>query len=128
MSIPEELKYTKEHEWARVEGDLITVGITHHAQDQLGDIVFVELPDVGATVATGEPFGTVESVKAVSDLFAPVSGEVVEVNDALADAPESVNADPYGAAWMLKIKPSEADAVDSLMSAADYAKLLESGA
>lgn len=127
MSIPEELKYTKEHEWALVEGDLVTVGITHHAQDQLGDIVFVELPEVGAAVAKGEPFGTVESVKAVSDLFAPLSGEVVEVNGALADAPESVNADPYGTAWMVKIRPSEAGAVDGLMSAAEYARLLETG-
>ena len=128
MSIPEDLKYTKEHEWARAEGDLVTVGVTHHAQDQLGDVVFVELPEVGATVNKNEPFGTVESVKAVSDLFAPISGEVVEVNDALTDAPESVNADPYGAAWLVKLKPADAGALDALMTAGDYAKLIESEA
>ena len=126
MSIPEELKYTKEHEWTRVDGDLVVVGITHWAQDKLGDIVFVELPEVGTQVTKDQPFGTVESVKAVSDLVAPVSGEVVEINEALVDKPEAVNADPYGEAWMIKLEPVSAGDVGALLSAGDYAKLLES--
>src|SRR5213083_2476493 len=103
MDTPAELRYSKEHEWARVEGDLVTVGITDFAQNQLGDVVYVELPKVGSQVKLMSPFGVVESVKTASDLFAPVSGEVVEVNSALADQPELVNASPYGEAWMIKI-------------------------
>ena len=117
---PENLRYTKEHEWVRVEGDTGTVGITDHAQQELGDIVYVDLPKPGARVAQGDTLGSVESVKAVSDIYAPVSGEVLESNTALADAPEKLNADPHGAAWLVKIKliaPAEAG---QLMSAAEY--------
>ncbi|HEV2091976.1 MAG TPA: glycine cleavage system protein GcvH [Rubrobacter sp.] len=122
MSVPGDLQYTKSHEWVRVEGDVATVGITDHAQDELGDVVFVELPEQGATLAAGDSFGAVESVKAVSDLYAPVGGEVVEVNSALEDSPEKINEDPYGEGWILKLQVSgEAD----LLSAADYEKLLE---
>lgn len=124
MSLPQDLKYTKDHEWVRIEGELGTVGITQHAQDQLGDIVFVELPKVGVKLTAGATFGTVESVKAVSDLFAPVSGEVAQVNEALTKAPETVNSDPYGAAWMIKIKLASADDAKALMSPADYQALI----
>ncbi len=122
MSVPEGLLYTKEHEWIRQEGDVVVVGITHHAQDQLGDVVFVELPDVGASIAEGDTFGTVESVKAVSDLYAPVTGEVVEINEGLEDAPESVNSDAYGEGWMIKVKVS--GETEGLLSPADYQALL----
>ncbi|MCP3101245.1 glycine cleavage system protein GcvH [Myxococcus sp. K15C18031901] len=125
-NIPSDLKYTKEHEWARVESDKVTVGITDHAQNTLGDVVYVELPKVGATVTEGQPFGTVESVKAVSELFAPISGKVLEVNPELESSPEDVNADPYGDGWLIKIAPSDTKQLDSLLSAAAYAKLLES--
>ncbi len=122
MSVPGDLQYTKSHEWVRVEDGVATVGITDHAQDELGDVVFVELPEQGATLAPGDSFGAVESVKAVSDLYAPVGGEVVEVNSALEDSPEKINEDPYGEGWILKLRISdEAD----LLSAADYEKLLE---
>ena len=124
MSLPQDLKYTKDHEWIRLAGDVGTIGITHHAQDQLGDIVFVELPKVGTKLTSGATFGTVESVKAVSDLFAPVAGEVVEINEALTKAPETVNSDPYGAAWMIKIKLASADDAKALLSPADYQTLL----
>ena len=102
MSIPDDLKYSKEHEWLSVDDDTVRIGITHHAQDQLGDIVYAELPEVGTQVKAGAGFGTVESVKAVSDLFAPVSGEIIEVNEKLTDSPEAVNEDPYGEGWMIK--------------------------
>jgi glycine cleavage system H protein len=122
MSVPGDLQYTKSHEWVRVEGDVATVGITDHAQDELGDVVFVELPEQGATLEAGDSFGAVESVKAVSDLYAPVGGEVVEVNGALENSPEKINEDPYGEGWILKLRTSgEAD----LLSADDYEKLLE---
>ena len=124
MSIPENLMYTKEHEWVRAEGDVFVIGITHHAQEQLGDVVFVELPSVGDAVTINETFGTVESVKAVSDLYAPLSGEVVELNEGLDGAPESVNSDPYGNGWMVKIRLTEADQVDQLLSPAAYAELV----
>ena len=127
-NVPAELKYTREHEWAKVEGDRARVGITAFAQEQLGDVVFVELPKVGAAVTALKTFGVVESVKAVSDLFAPVSGEVVEVNDALPKNPELVNTDPYGKGWMLVIRMSNPKDVDALMSAADYQKLTADGA
>lgn len=124
MSLPKDLKYTKDHEWMRLEGSVGTIGITKYAGEQLGDVVFVELPKVGTKVNAGATFGTVESVKAVSDLFAPVSGEVVEVNDALVKAPETVNSDPYGAAWMVKIKMASAADANGLMSADDYQALI----
>ena len=127
-NVPAELKYTREHEWAKVEGDRARIGITAFAQEQLGDVVFVELPKVGARVTAMKTFGVVESVKAVSDLFAPVSGEVVEVNDALPKSPDLVNSDPYGKGWMLVIRLSDPKEVDSLMSAADYQKLTADGA
>ena len=122
MSVPGDLQYTKSHEWVRTEGDTATIGITDHAQDELGDVVFVELPDEGDTFDAGDSFGTVESVKAVSDLYTPVGGEVVEVNSALNDAPEKINEDPYGEGWVIKLRTSgDAD----LLSAEDYEKLLE---
>ncbi|MCU0478638.1 MAG: glycine cleavage system protein GcvH [Chloroflexi bacterium] len=122
--IPADLRYTKEHEWVRVEGDVATVGITAHAADQLGDIVFVELPEPGAALAQFATFGVVESVKAVSDLFAPVGGEVVEANAALAAAPEVVNSDPYGAGWMLRIRLADPAQVDALLDPAAYEALV----
>jgi glycine cleavage system H protein len=122
MSVPEELQYTKTQEWVRLEDDIATVGITEHAQDELGDVVFIELPEKGASFGAGDSFGTVESVKAVSDLYAPVGGEVVEVNEALNDAPEKINEEPYGGGWMIRLRVSEeAD----LLSAGEYEKLLE---
>ena len=122
MSVPGDLQYTKSHEWVRVEDGVATVGITDHAQDELGDVVFVELPEMGATLAAGDSFGAVESVKAVSDLYAPVGGEVVQVNGALEDSPEKINEDPYGEGWILKLQISDKG---DLLSAADYEKLLE---
>lgn len=122
---PEDLKYTKEHEWLAVQGSIGTVGITHYAQSELGDIVYVEVPAAGSPVVAGEEFGTVESVKAVSEIFAPVSGEVLEVNSALASHPETINKDPYGDGWLLKIKLADPKDLDSLMSAADYRKYIE---
>ena len=126
-NVPAVLKYTREHEWAKVEGDRARIGITAFAQEQLGDVVFVELPKVGARVTAMKTFGVVESVKAVSDLFAPISGEVVEVNAELPKKPELVNSDPYGQGWMLVIKMSTPKEMDALMSAADYEKLVADG-
>jgi len=117
---PENYRYTKEHEWVLVEGHTGTVGITDHAQEELGDIVYVDLPKVGATIEQGKSLGSVESVKAVSDVYCPVSGEVIEVNSTLTDKPESLNADPHGAAWLVKLKLSDPAQAQSLMSAADY--------
>ncbi len=122
MSVPENLQYTRSHEWVRVEDDVATIGITDHAQEELGDVVFVELPEAGATFEAGDSFGAVESVKAVSDLYSPVSGEVVEVNSALEDAPEKINDDPYGEGWILKLRASD---TGGLLSASDYEKVLE---
>ncbi|MGE3277215.1 MAG: glycine cleavage system protein GcvH [Vicinamibacterales bacterium] len=122
MSYPADLKYTKEHEWVRLEGDTGTVGITDFAQKQLGDVVYVDLPDVGKTVSAGDSFGSIESVKAVSELFAPVSGEIVEINGDLKDAPESVNKDPH-ATWMVKIKLSNASEAGALLDSAAYQAL-----
>ena len=121
MTYPENFRYTKEHEWVLVEGDTGTIGITFHAQGELGDIVYVDLPKVGATAEKGKTIGSVESVKAVSDIFAPVSGEVTEVNEVLTTSPEKLNEDPHGAAWMFKVKLSAPAEVDELMNAADYA-------
>lgn len=117
---PDTYRYTKEHEWVAVEGDTATVGITFHAQKELGDIVYVDLPKPGLKLNAGDTFGSVESVKAVSDIYSPVAGEVVEVNPALADAPESLNADPHGEAWLVKIRLADPAEVDALMSAEDY--------
>ena len=122
MNIPEDLQYTKSHEWVRIEGDTATIGITDHAQDELGDVVFVELPDEGATFDAGESFGTVESVKAVSDLYAPVGGEVVEVNSTLEDAPENINDDPYGEGWIVKLRTTDEP---DLLSPEEYEKVVE---
>ena len=122
MSVPGELSYTKTHEWVRREDDVATVGITDHAQDELGDVVFIELPERGATFGVGDAFGTVESVKAVSDLYAPIEGEVVEVNEALNDAPEKINEDPYGDGWIVRLRVSEDG---DLLSAEEYEKVLE---
>ena len=117
---PSEFRYTKEHEWIRVEGGIGTVGITDYAQHELGDVVFVELPKVGAKFSAGQSFGTVESVKAVSEIYSPVSGEVTEVNASLATAPEKINQDPHGAAWLIKVKLSNSAELSSLMDAAAY--------
>ena len=127
-SVPAELKYTKEHEWAKREGERIRVGITEYAQEQLGDVVFVELPKVGAKVTAHKAFGVVESVKAVSDLFAPISGEVVEINAELPQKPETVNKDPYGKGWMIVVKPSSAGEWDQLLSAQQYEKFVAEAA
>jgi glycine cleavage system H protein len=123
--VPENLHYTKDHEWIRVDGDRGTIGITDYAQDQLGDVVFLELPAVGRSVKPGETFGTVESVKAVSELFAPVGGEVLEANAALVAAPEAVNTDPYGKGWMLVVRLASAGEVAGLMDAAAYQAFLD---
>ena len=128
MSSPADRRYTKEHEWVSVEAGVGTVGITDYAQDQLGDIVFVDLPAVGTQIAHMQKFGEIESVKAVSELFSPVSGEVIEVNSALAGKPELVNESPYAEAWMLKVRLSDPGEVDRLLSAAEYDAYLEQGA
>lgn len=122
MSIPNELKYTSDHEWVRIEGEDFVIGITDHAQDSLGDVTFVELPDIGARFEDKAVFGVVESVKAASDLYMPVTGEIIEVNDSLNDSPENVNSDPYGNGWMIKIRPDQADSVVSLLDADAYSK------
>lgn len=123
MAYPTDLKYTKDHEWIRISGDTAEIGITDYAQQQLGDVVFVDLPDPGKTITAGESFGSIESVKAVSELFAPMSGEVLEVNPALKDHPEAVNSDPH-ATWMLRVKLSDAAAADGLLDSAKYEALL----
>jgi len=127
-NVPKELKYTREHEWASLEGDRVRVGITDYAQEQLGDVVFVELPKVGAKVTAAKAFGVVESVKAVSDLFAPVSGEVVEANGELTKKPETVNQEPYGKGWMIVIKPSNKVEWDQLLTAQQYEDFLKQAA
>lgn len=124
MNIPSELKYTKDHEWVKIDGDIATVGITDFAQSELGDIVYVEVETLDETLEADEIFGTVEAVKTVSDLFLPLSGEIIAFNEALEDAPESVNTDPYGAGWMIKIQISDASQVERLMSANDYKVLI----
>ena len=124
MNIPNDVKYTKDHEWIRVEGDIAYVGITDYAQEQLGDIVFVDIQTVGETLAAGDVFGTIEVVKTVSDIFLPVGGEVLEQNDRLADQPELVNQDPYGEGWLVKIRPAADADYDALLSAEDYKALI----
>lgn len=125
MKIPKDLRYSREHEWVAVDNDVATIGITDHAQEQLGDVVYVELPQIDAEITKDAPFGVVESVKAVSDIFAPVSGTVKEVNSPLTESPEKVNADPYGEAWMIRVTMSDARELDDLMTAAEYQKFLE---
>jgi glycine cleavage system H protein len=123
--VPDSLRYTKDHEWIRVEGDKGVIGITDYAQNQLGDVVFLELPETGRTLAAGQSFGTVESVKAVSELFAPVSGDVVEINAALVSAPEALNSDPYGQGWMMVVKLADPGQAARLMDAAAYAAFVQ---
>ena len=125
MAFPAELRYTDQHEWARLEGGTVTVGITSYATDQLGDVVFVELPAVGKALEAGKPFGVIEAVKTVSDLYAPVSGAVLEVNTALADNPALVNQEPFGQGWMVRIKADRPEDVKKLLSSADYEKVVE---
>lgn len=124
MNIPSDLKYTKDHEWIKLDGDIATVGITDFAQSELGDIVYVEVETLDETLDKDEVFGTVEAVKTVSDLFLPLSGEIIEFNEALEDAPEKVNSDPYGAGWMVKIKVSDTSEADGLLSAEAYKELV----
>ncbi len=124
MNIPAELKYTKDHEWVKIDGDVATVGITDFAQGELGDIVYVEVDTLDETLEREAIFGTVEAVKTVSDLFSPLSGEIIEFNEALEDEPEKVNSDPYGEGWMVKIKFTDASEVDALLSAADYKEVI----
>ncbi len=125
MSVPTDLRYTKEHEWVRIEGDTATFGISDHAQEALGDIVFVELPEVGRSIDAGEAYGVVESVKAVSDVYAPVAGEVVEINEALESEADLVNSDPYGAGWIIKVKISDNNADADLMNPEEYTEFLD---
>ena len=124
MNIPSELKYTKDHEWIKIEGDIATVGITDFAQGELGDIVYVEVETLDETLDAEEVFGTVEAVKTVSDLFLPLSGEIIEFNENLEDEPEQVNSDPYGEGWMIKVRISDESEIDNLLSADDYKALL----
>ena len=125
VQVLEELKYTNDHEWAHVEGDVLVMGITDYAQDSLGEIVYVELPSEGDEITKGDPFGAVESTKAVSDLYAPVSGDVVEVNEALLDSPELINTDPYGEGWIIKVKVYDLGELNNLMNFVDYNDFIE---
>ena len=125
MNLPEDLKYTKEHEWIRVSGNIATVGITDYAQDQLGEVVFVELPDEGEEFSKDDAFGSVESVKSVNDIYSPVSGKIIEVNDPVADSPEIVNDDPFGEGWLVKIELENNAELKELLSAKDYKKYIE---
>ncbi len=124
MNIPDDLLYTEEHEWVRVDGNVATFGITDYAQSELGDIVYVELPNVGDKTKQMEPFGTIEAVKAVSDLYAPLTGKVVEVNEALADSPDLVNKDPYGEGWMIRVEIADPSELEKLLSADDYKQVI----
>jgi len=125
LNLPDDLRYAKDHEWTRLEGDKVKIGIDDYAQDQLGDIVFVELPEVGATFSKGEEFGTVESVKAVSELFMPIGGEILAINTALEETPEHVNNSPYDEGWMIEIKPNDVAEMDTLMDKEAYIKMLK---
>jgi len=124
MNVPEELKYTKDHEWVRIDGDILTIGITDFAQSELGDIVYVEVDTLDENLGSEEVFGTVEAVKTVSDLFLPVSGEITEFNEALEDAPEKVNEDPYGDGWMIKLKCNDLSELDNLLAPSEYKSLI----
>ena len=125
LNIPENAKYTKDHEWARIEGDIVAIGINDYAQDQLGEVVFVELPEIGDSFEKGDEFGTVESVKAVSEIYMPVSGEVIELNESLEDSPELVNTDPYEDGWIIKVKPADVSEMDKLMDRTAYLAMLK---
>lgn len=125
LNLPEDIKYSKDHEWAKAEDDIVTIGINDYAQDQLGEIVFIEVPEVGDTLEKGDEFGTVESVKAVSEVYTPVSGKVVEVNESLEDAPENVNNSPYEDGWIIKIKAGDLSELDNLLDKTAYLKMLE---
>ena len=125
LNLPEDVKYTKDHEWAKLEGDTVTIGINDYAQDQLGEIVFVELPEEGDTFSVEDEFGSVESVKAVSELYSPISGEIVAVNEELEDSPELVNTDCYQGGWIIKIKPDDPSELDALMDKAAYLEMLK---
>lgn len=125
MNIPADLKYTKEHEWVKIDGNIATIGITDYAQGELGDIVFVELPDIGAGVKQMDSFGTIEAVKAVSDMYSPVTGKVVEINSALDDDPMVINQDPYGDGWMLKVELSDPSEIEQLLDASGYKGIIE---
>ena len=125
-SVPDDLQYSKEHEWVRADGDVATIGITHFAQDQLGDVVFVELPEKGATVRQFSSLGVVESVKAASDIYAPIGGTIIAINEVLEDAPETVNQDPYGDGWFFRIQPTDVADLDQLLDADGYAEVCES--
>jgi len=127
MTYPEDYRYSKDHEWVRVEDDICVLGITHYAQDELGEVVFVELPEVGQTYAAHDEIGTIESVKAVAEIYTPVSGEIVEVNEALEEAPETVNADAHGQGWLVKIRATALEELQELMSVEAYQQFLESG-
>jgi len=124
MSLPQDLKYTKEHEWVKVDGVTATIGITDHAQSELGDIIFVEFPDIDQEIEKDEPFGTIEAVKTVADLFAPISGKVTEINEDLENSPESVNSDPYGEGWIVKVSIDNAGELDELMTPEQYGDLI----
>ncbi len=125
LNFPEDVKYTKDHEWAKLESDIVTIGLSDYAQDQLGEIVFVELPETGDTFSRGDEFGSVESVKAVSEVYIPISGEIVEINEALEDAPELVNEDCYKGGWVIKVKPTDLSQLDDLMDKAAYLDMLK---
>ncbi|MBH50823.1 MAG: glycine cleavage system protein H [Candidatus Marinimicrobia bacterium] len=125
MSIPTEIKYTKEHEWISLDGEVAMIGITDHAQSQLGDIVFVELPDVDREISQNETFGVIEAVKTVADLFAPVKGLIIEINSSLEDSPDLINSDPYGTGWIIKVKVSDSSQYDSLMSSDEYEEFIK---
>ncbi|MGY8750492.1 MAG: glycine cleavage system protein GcvH [Fidelibacterota bacterium] len=124
MSSPNELKYTEDHEWVKVDGDIATIGITDHAQSELGDIIFIEFPEINDQIKITEPFGTIEAVKTVADLFAPLSGKIVEINKVLEDSPELVNSDAYGQGWIVKVTIDELNQVNELLSLENYKKLL----
>ncbi len=127
MAHPSDRKYSKDHEWVIAEGDVVTIGISDFAQDQLGEVVYIDLPAEGDTISAGDTFGEIESVKSVSELFAPVSGEIVSVNDSLGDAPETVNQDPHGAGWMIKVRLDDTGELDALLDAEDYDAFLAEG-
>ena len=124
MDLPQNLKYTREHEWVKIDGDLLIVGITDHAQSELGDIIFIEFPDLNQVISKDEPFGTIEAVKTVADLFAPVSGKIIEINQDLEDNPELVNSDPYGEGWIVKITDIDKSQLDSLLDSNNYKRII----
>jgi len=125
LTIPKELKYTEDHEWAKVDGDTATIGITDHAQSELGDIIFIEFPEINDFIEKMEPFGTIEAVKTVADLFAPLNGKIIEINEDLEDSPELVNSDPYGKGWIVKVSIDKLDQLNDLLSSENYEKLIE---